>query len=462
MDDRAQRLLAGHRGSGPSREQTEPVVEPLGDLRDGERPGASRGELDRQRQTVKPLTDFADDSPRRLIGYEGRIDAGRACDEELARIRLGERRDGPYGLARHAQRFATRGEDVDSIAGGEELFGDPSGRVDEMLAVVEDQEQLLVRAVPAHTRQRIHVALGKVEHRGDCVRHCEGVTNRGELDEQHSVVPLLDVGTSRLDREPGLSGPTGTDQRDEATARHELDQLADLALATNERGERRREVGARPPGLQRHHRETEAGRDQRGVLVQDRGFERLQRGAGVEAELLGEHLAGVPVDTERVRLAVRAVQRQHQLTARALAQRVGLDEGFEVIHQLDVPAEGQRRVDALLGRAELELQQPHDVGLREFVVGEVDEHRPAPQRLGGLEPLHCGLEIPACGRPSPGRNFRLEAECVNLLRIEGEHVAGRSHHDDLGRAERLAQLRDHPLERVGHSGRRIVVPEPLD
>ena len=55
-----------------------------------------------------------------------------------------------------------------------------------------------------------------------------------------------------------------------------------------------------------------------GVLVQDQLLEPLQRGAGVEPQLVAEHAARVLESLQRVRLPSRAVQREHQLCAQAL------------------------------------------------------------------------------------------------------------------------------------------------
>ncbi len=135
------------------------------------------------------------------------------------------------------------------------------------------------------------------------------------------------------------------------------------------------------------------------------------------------------------------------------------DECFEISEQLCVPAEGKLGVDALLGRAHPELLQADDVGLGEFLVGKVGQDWSAPQRIRRRVPRGCAFQISACGCGPAVGHARFESEHVDLRRIEREHVARGLHHDDLGRAERLAHLRDHALQRVGHSGRWIVVPQ---
>ena len=60
VDDGAQRLLARQRRARPAGEQAEPIVEPGGDLRDRERPGAGGRQLDGERQPVEAGADVGD------------------------------------------------------------------------------------------------------------------------------------------------------------------------------------------------------------------------------------------------------------------------------------------------------------------------------------------------------------------------------------------------------------------
>ena len=85
--------------------------------------------------------------------------------------------------------------------------------------------------------------------------------------------------------------------------------------ATIKSGPRRRGCAARRAG--RPRRELESG-----VLSQDRGLQFLERRPGLQAELLDQGLAPRPVGLERLGLAPGAIQRQHQLAAQPLAQRM--------------------------------------------------------------------------------------------------------------------------------------------
>ena len=52
------------------------------------------------------------------------------------------------------------------------------------------------------------------------------------------------------------------------------------------------------------------------VLTEDRPFELLQRRAGIDAELLDEHLSAVPVCLQRLGLPAGSIEREHELARR--------------------------------------------------------------------------------------------------------------------------------------------------
>ena len=90
------------------------------------------------------------------------------------------------------------------------------------------------------------------------------------------------------------------------------------------------------------------GARKRLVLGEDRLLELLELRAGLEAELGDERLARVRVRVERVRLTPGAVEREHQLCAQPLAQRVRSNERRELADQLRVPPAGEVGVDPRL------------------------------------------------------------------------------------------------------------------
>ena len=133
------------------------------------------------------------------------------------------------------------------------------------------------------------------------------------------------------------------------------------------------------------------------LLAQNRLLELLERRARIDAELLDERAARVPVDVERLRLPPRAVEREHELGAEALAERVGGDELLQLADDVRMPAEGEIRLDPALERGQAQLLEARDRRLRERLVGEVGERRPAPEARASRS---VSAAAAACPEPS--------------------------------------------------------------
>ncbi len=215
-----------------------------------------------------------------------------------------------------------------------------------------------------------------------------------------------------------------------------------------------------PTELHRRPRERSLFEKQRLVLPQDRGLELAQLRAGVDAELLDERLAGGAVGGERVRLPAGAVEREHELSARALAERLRLDERLELGDELCMPAEREIRLDPLLDGDRAQLLEPRDLGLRERLVQEVRERRAAPEgeRLAQRTLGRC--RISPSERPAPLLGETREAVEIDPLRSELELVARRARRDH--GAERLTELGDVDLDGVRRRVGLLARPERLD
>ena len=166
------------------------------------------------------------------------------------------------------------------------------------------------------------------------------------------------------------------------------------------------------------------------VLAENRGLELAQLRAGIDAKLLDEGLACSAVGSERVRLATRAVEREHELRAGALAQRLGLDERLELGDELGVTAQCQVGIDALLDDDGSQLLEARDLRLRERLVDEVGERRPAPERERLAQHDFGGGCVARLERGPPLLRQPGEAVQVHLLGIELEDVARRARRDD--------------------------------
>ena len=148
-----------------------------------------------------------------------------------------------------------------------------------------------------------------------------------------------------------------------------------------------------------------------GVVLEDPALEGLELLAGLEPELVHEPAPRLLERLERVGLATRAIQRQHQLGREALAQRVLAERGRQPPGRVNVPALGELALEPPFQRDQAQLFEPRDLALRERLEGEIRQRRPAPQRQRLLVAL-------LGDQP-------LEAMEIELLVADPEQVAGR-------------------------------------
>ena len=213
------------------------------------------------------------------------------------------------------------------------------------------------------------------------------------------------------------------------------------ALSRRRRGRRRRRTGERD-------------------LAHDRLVQRAQALAGFDAQLLGQHAPPRLVDVERLGLPARAIQREHQLPARALTQRLARHEVAKRRDRLGVVAEDELRPEPLLLQRDAQLAQCRQRVERERRVGEVRERLAAPQRECFAQRRGRSGRIGARELPSRLLERALAADDVDGLGGDVEEVAGRAGHDGPV-TEDAAQLRDVALQRRG-GGFGRVLPHALD
>ena len=119
---------------------------------------------------------------------------------------------------------------------------------------------------------------------------------------------------------------------------------------------------------------------------------------------------------ERVRLAARPVEREHQLTAETLAQRVRRDEALELGRRARASRpSSSSAVDAILERDEAQLLESLDLALGERLELEVGKRRAAPERERLAE--HARRAPPARRRRglATSRSKRREVEAASPL-----------------------------------------------
>jgi hypothetical protein len=230
----------------------------------------------------------------------------------------------------------------------------------------------------------------------------------------------------------------------------------DLRVAADDRS---RSV---PPG--RCHGGRPSALDvERRVLREDRLLQLLQCARRLDAQLPEERLPRVAIRGQRLRLAARPVEREHELPAEALPHRMARHEGFELRDELFGAPTRELRLDSIFDRRDAQLLEPDDLVLREGLVGEVAERRASPQLQRRTELLRRLLLVARGERGPPLRQRLLEAVAVELAGANLQRVGPADGTQRFAAAgELLPQRRNAVLEDLRGRGRRALPPQPVD
>ena len=222
--------------------------------------------------------------------------------------------------------------------------------------------------------------------------------------------------------------------------------------------EQRLELLARVRGATRIER-SRRPRSSSGSLPQDCPFKLLQRRARLDAELVDERAPRLLVCSERIGLAARAVEREHQLPAERSRSGCRVDECLELGRQppRDGRARGQRRCAARARRA----AAPRSAGSPAARMIRRRGRRAAVRARARALRASAPRPSPAPLRPPPRRAARNVRGRARLAR-RGTDSRGPSFRAGRRRAERLPQLRDAHLKRGCARGGRPVGPELVD
>jgi hypothetical protein len=223
------------------------------------------------------------------------------------------------------------------------------------------------------------------------------------------------------------------------------------------------------PVGKRSGREAIAGSElEPGVLAKYRRLQALQARARFDPQLLDHLPARRLVCAERLRLAIAAIQREHQLTPEALLPRLLLDDRPELANQRSVLAKAQPYVAGVRPGGDAQLLQAPRLGLRKRFVREVRECRPTPQPERGLEPFACSVYVASIQRAPAILRQALEAPGIEGVVLYAELVSpGSGQQDRAGGSwnpiglERTSQLRDEHLETAGPV-LQLIAPQGID
>ena len=337
-------------------------------------------------------------------------------------------------LAVQVQHNPAADEDLQPRPGRQQL-GQQRRGLEHLLEVVDHQQELPVAQVRLQLLQGRPVApLGDVERRGERRGHQRRVAHGGQGDEGRAVGERRLEGARHRQRQARLADAAGPPQGDEPDARA-LQQLADgggLALAADQRGQRRRQArrAARPGARLRRRRGPLPGRRRGGQLapadpLRQRG--RLRR--GLDAQLLGQRAAAHLVLAQGVDAPAGERQHGHHLPVPVLLPRLQREqpprvvEGRAVVAALRVA--GRQRAQAAQG----ELVEP--LPLDHGPIGEIgrvarreprQERPPVQVRGRGERPQR----RPRRGerRAAERRLEGLDVQPVGTVAAEGDLAAG--------------------------------------
>ena len=247
--------MTGQRAAA-AREQPEAVVQAGGHAIDTERDDARRGELDRERD---PVEAPANGGRRRRDAALGNVpwlggtcprheEPDRAVPEDVFHVLVVFRwhiewRDPVDVLAGDSQRLAAGRQQRDAGAGAQQCLGHAGGRLDHVLTVVDDQQEL-----PGADRARDTF----VRHGARNVREAERTRHSGrdklrtrqgaELGDEYAIGKSRQKVPRDLQAQSRLADAAGADQADQSMFGGQGRDFCEFDLSTDQFRHRLRKV----------------------------------------------------------------------------------------------------------------------------------------------------------------------------------------------------------------------------
>ena len=283
-----QRLLPAGRQPVPGRQQREPVIDPVQQLRHPQRLHPRRRQLDRQRHPIQPRHQPPHQRPGLPIQHEMRIRAAGPVREQRHRfgsleVRIigaghQQRRQPVPGLPRGPQRLLAGRQDPHIIAGSQQLGAQRRNRADHMLAAIQHQQQL---PPGQHTLQRGGRRDPRPLPHPQRHRHRRGhprrVSHRRQFRQPRPVREPARHPPGHLSGQPGLAHTTRPGHRHQPVLPQQARDLSHSRDPADEAGQRSREA-MHATGHGGHRRRAHAGTiAARAACVQPSGPARCNR-----------------------------------------------------------------------------------------------------------------------------------------------------------------------------------------
>ena len=145
-------------------------------------------------------------------------------------------------LARDPERLPAGRQDVDPRHAGENRRRQAGRRLDDMLAIVEQQQHSLVSKTSDQPGKRILGADFQAEHRRNRARHQARVAERRQIGQPHAVFVIGDHALGDGEGDRRLADTTRPDDRHQALARQSRHERRHRFLAADHSSRRERQI----------------------------------------------------------------------------------------------------------------------------------------------------------------------------------------------------------------------------
>ena len=366
---------------------------------------------------------------------------GRSLREQQDRVGEREWCEGVDRLAVESERQLAGAQHAHPRGGGDQAGDEVGDGVHDLLAVVEDEQQVRPAQVIDHRDVRARVDVERLGDRGQdrCRVPCSL-----EANEACPVGSVDDGGD--LDGETGLADAGGTDQRHQALLRRALAHRSQVGVAAgHRRGESRKVTDDDGVHVVRSDDPVPS---RTGSWSRTWCSRARSAGPGSSPSCSASAVAHAGVGAQRVGLAAAAVEGGDERGPQPLAQGVTVDQGFELGDDLAAAAEIEPRRELVLDETEPGLFEADTVRGDPLAVAGVGEnvtveHR---QRRGAQGERRRRIATGPQPRRLAGQAEHVEG--IDRCGLDVQHVPGSRPGDERSVAERPSQPRDLGLQRV--------------